>query len=68
MLEFGLIKYLSPLDDEEVSFLAAFLRPESLNRINIHKNKEERDILVADECHILVDPNIPQTLEYLRNK
>ena len=33
----------------------------------LSKNKEERDILVADECHILVDPNIPQTLEYLRN-
>lgn len=33
----------------------------------LSKNKDERDILVADECHILVDPNIPQTLEYLRN-
>ena len=33
----------------------------------LSKNKNERDILIADECHILVDPNIPQTLEYLRN-
>lgn len=33
----------------------------------LSKNKDERDILIADECHILVDPNIPQTLEYLRN-
>ena len=23
-------------------------------------------MLIADECHILVDPNIPQTLEYVR--
>ena len=33
----------------------------------LSKNKAERDILIADECHILIDPNIPQTLEYLRN-
>jgi len=33
----------------------------------LSKNKDERDILVADECHILVDPNIPQTLEFIRN-
>lgn len=33
----------------------------------LSKNKNERDILIADECHILIDPNIPQTLEYLRN-
>ena len=23
-------------------------------------------MLIADECHILVDSNIPQTLEYVR--
>lgn len=23
-------------------------------------------MLIADECHILVDPNIPQTLEYVK--
>lgn len=33
----------------------------------LSKNKDENNILVADECHILVDPNIPQTLEYVRN-
>lgn len=33
----------------------------------LSKNKDEKDILIADECHILIDPNIPQTLEYLRN-
>lgn len=33
----------------------------------LSKNKNEKDILIADECHILIDPNIPQTLEYLRN-
>lgn len=33
----------------------------------LSKNKDERDILIADECHVLVDPNIPQTLEYVRN-
>ena len=33
----------------------------------LSKNKEEKDILIADECHVLVDPNIPQTLEYVRN-
>lgn len=33
----------------------------------ISKNKDEFDCLIADECHVLVDPNIPQTLEYVRN-
>lgn len=33
----------------------------------ISKNKVEFDCLIADECHVLVDPNIPQTLEYVRN-
>lgn len=33
----------------------------------LSSNKNERDVLIADECHILIDPNIPQTLEYLRN-
>lgn len=33
----------------------------------LSRNKEEKDILIADECHILIDPNITQTLEYLRN-
>ncbi|MDO5555728.1 MAG: ATP-binding protein [Clostridia bacterium] len=33
----------------------------------ISKNKEEKDLLIADECHVLVDPNIPQTLEFVRN-
>lgn len=33
----------------------------------LSKNKEEKSILIADECHVLVDPNIPQTLEYVRN-
>lgn len=33
----------------------------------LSKNKNEKDILIADECHILIDPHIPQTLEYLRN-
>ena len=33
----------------------------------LSKNKEEKNVLIADECHILVDPNIPQTLEYVRN-
>ena len=32
----------------------------------LSKDINERTMLVADECHILVDPNIPQTLEYLR--
>ena len=27
----------------------------------------EQTMLIADECHVLVDPNIPQTLEYVRN-
>ncbi len=34
---------------------------------HLSKNKEEKSILIADECHVLVDPNIPQTLEYVRN-
>jgi type IV secretory pathway VirB4 component len=33
----------------------------------ISKNKDEFDCLIADECHVLVDQNIPQTLEYVRN-
>ena len=33
----------------------------------ISRNKDENDILIADECHILIDPNIPQTLEFVRN-
>jgi len=33
----------------------------------LSQNANERTRLIADECHILVDPNIPQTLEYVRN-
>ena len=33
----------------------------------LSKNKDEFDCLIADECHVLVDQNIPQTLEYVRN-
>ncbi len=43
MLEIGLIKYLSPLNAEEVSFLASFLTPYCLDRINKQKKKEESD-------------------------
>lgn len=32
----------------------------------LSKDAKERTMLIADECHILVDPNIPQTLEYLK--
>ena len=32
----------------------------------LSKDIKERTMLIADECHILVDPNIPQTLEYIR--
>lgn len=32
----------------------------------LSKNPQEKTMLIADECHILVDPNIPQTLEYIR--
>ena len=32
----------------------------------LSKDVKERTMLVADECHILIDPNIPQTLEYIR--
>lgn len=32
----------------------------------LSKNTQEKTMLIADECHILVDPNIPQTLEYIR--
>lgn len=32
----------------------------------LSKDVKERTMLIADECHILVDPNIPQTLEYVR--
>jgi len=33
----------------------------------LSKNVNEQTMLIADECHVLVDPNIIQTLEYLRN-
>lgn len=33
----------------------------------LSKNLKEQTMLIADECHILVDPNIIQTLEYVRN-
>lgn len=33
----------------------------------LSRDVNERTILIADECHMLVDPNIPQTLEYLKN-
>lgn len=33
----------------------------------LSRNKDEKNLLIADECHVLVDPNIPQTLELLRN-
>lgn len=32
----------------------------------LSKDVQEKTMLIADECHILVDPNIPQTLEYVR--
>ena len=32
----------------------------------LSKDPNEKTMLIADECHILVDPNIPQTLEYVR--
>ncbi len=32
----------------------------------LSEDSKERTMLIADECHILVDPNIPQTLEYVR--
>lgn len=32
----------------------------------LSKDSKERTMLIADECHILVEPNIPQTLEYVR--
>lgn len=32
----------------------------------LSKDINEKTMLVADECHILIDPNIPQTLEYVR--
>mgnify|MGYP004561082703 CR=1 FL=1 len=32
----------------------------------LSKDVKERTMLIADECHILVDPNISQTLEYVR--
>lgn len=43
MLEIGMIKYFSPLNDGEVSFLASFLSPSRLGKINNQKNKEESD-------------------------
>ncbi|MCI8587236.1 MAG: DUF87 domain-containing protein [Clostridia bacterium] len=33
----------------------------------LSKDINEQTMLIADECHILVDPNITQTLEYVRN-
>lgn len=33
----------------------------------LSKDINEQTMLIADECHVLVDPNIPQTLEYIRN-
>ncbi len=33
----------------------------------LSRDINERTILIADECHMLIDPNIPQTLEYLKN-
>lgn len=33
----------------------------------LSKNINEQTMLIADECHVLVDPNITQTLEYVRN-
>ena len=33
----------------------------------LSRDVTERTILIADECHMLIDPNIPQTLEYLKN-
>lgn len=33
----------------------------------LSKDVNEQTMLIADECHVLVDPNIPQTLEYVRN-
>lgn len=33
----------------------------------LSKDINEQTMLIADECHVLVDPNIVQTLEYVRN-
>ena len=33
----------------------------------LSKDINEQTMLIADECHVLVDPNIIQTLEYVRN-
>lgn len=33
----------------------------------LSKDINEQTMLIADECHVLVDPNITQTLEYVRN-
>lgn len=33
----------------------------------LSKDVNEQTMLIADECHVLVDPNILQTLEYVRN-
>lgn len=33
----------------------------------LSRDVNERTILIADECHMLIEPNIPQTLEYLKN-
>lgn len=33
----------------------------------LSKDTSEQTMLIADECHVLVDPNIIQTLEYVRS-
>lgn len=33
----------------------------------LSKDINKQTMLIADECHVLVDPNIVQTLEYVRN-
>lgn len=33
----------------------------------LSKDINEQTMLIADECHVLVDPNIIQTLDYVRN-
>lgn len=43
MLEIGMIKYLSPLNDKEATFLASFLNASRLEKIKKQKNKEEYD-------------------------
>ena len=31
------------------------------------KNRTERVLLIADECYLMIDPNVPQSLVFLRN-